>query len=257
MTENKELELVPTANEILGRNLVRIDNLMVSPLPRLNLAMGRIESLIDLSKNIAVKGIVWNERKICLLTDDRNTFIIFKPEVEKDAEMFFELEGKHKKGDIWIGYQSVWDGECAPVSFTKQRLLKFIKQHKALITKETEDAIKNMRITETKAQNEEMLSLDSDDHVTTIEERYVTNIPRQFTIHMPLAPNVSADLMFEAEVVEMKDDYDRKKGKGIQLRCINGRQVMKDMMENFVAQLPENIPRYYGEMMLGEPKDEY
>ena len=233
---------------------IEIKNLIVSPMTRLSLAMGDIESLLQVSNEMEIKGIVWNERGISLLTDDRNTSIVFRPEIQENVEMFFEREGKKEKGNIWEGTQTVWEGDCGAVVFSKRNLLAFIKQNKALITKETEDAIKNLKVSETKSQNEQMLDIDSDDQVTITEERSVTNIPKQFTIHMLVAPGMSADLIFEAKVADLKNDYGHNSGKkGIQLRCINARSVMHDMMQGYVKQLPAEIPRYYGAMLLGEP----
>jgi hypothetical protein len=267
VSDGSELAIQPkkpvediTVGDILGGQpsgdvSIRAQRVIMAPQPRLNLALGDIQSLNEVTKALKPVGIVWNEQQINLMTRDRTSYVVFKPELNQAAAMFFDAEGKKKNG-ISEFSPSVWEGEFEPIVFTKRNLIKFLKTYKAAFPQELQDAIKNMKVTETKAQGEEMLDLESDDQRTVLEERTQTNIPKKFFVHLQLTKEISADLELEAGVAKLKDRYDNDTGKnGIELRCINGRQVMRDMMENYLAQLPENIPRYYGKMTLGEPKE--
>jgi len=253
-----------TVADILGKEpsgdiSIRAQRVIMAPQPRLNLALGDIESMSKVTGALKPTAIVWNEQQICLMTRDRNSYVVFRPEIDPMAASFFKHEGTKKRGgSIFFGIQgtNVWEGEFEPVVFAKRTLFKFFKEHKTDLPDHVVAAIKNMQYSETKKTDEEMLAIDSDDKRTVTEERSNTNIPKEFTVTMQLTKEISADLRFEAKVGNVIDrnGYETKE-KGIQLRCLNAREVLRDMMENYLAQLPADIPRYYGMLSLGEPRD--
>lgn len=58
-------------------------------------------------------------------------------------------------------------------------------------------------------------------------------------------------LEFEASVVKDEDRYGQEKGKKyVQLQCLNGREVMRDLMRGYLLQLPKGMPQYYGRLSI-------
>jgi hypothetical protein len=115
-------------------------------------------------------------------------------------------------------------------------------------------AIQNMKITEHKSRTETMIDLNNDDNYSAQEENITsTNIPANFTLEVPLIENAFeqayVSLDFEAKVIVSDEEYGKDKGKKfIQLRCLNARQVLKQIMQDYVSKMPKNIPRYYGRL---------
>lgn len=141
-------------------------------------------------------------------------------------------------------------GGFSPVQFTKQNLLKFLKTVEMVdAPKEVIDAIKNMKVVERKEQSEN-ISLGEDVVKTTIEESTQTNIPKRFSILIPVSDDFVGKFEFEANVVAAKNKYgnEEQNKKAIELRVVNARTVLKQRMESILAQLPAEIPKYYGRM---------
>ncbi len=235
--------------------ILKIDNLTVSPLPQMRINCGDAVSFVKLAeKTPEIVGVMWNEEKISLMLNDRTTLIQFYPEINPITSVFLQKKDNRRKDNIF-GMPNdspiVWDGEFEPIQFTKSNLIKFLKTQKTSLPDEVMFAIKNMQVTEKKTHDTEMLSLDNDDERTIMEETTVTNIPRQFSIDLPVSENYIGKFQFEVSVVSIKDNYDRDtKKKGMLLRCINARSVLRDMMQQITSRLPKEIPLYYGALSL-------
>lgn len=228
---------------------IEIKNLVVSPLPRLQMALGDAESFIEVVNNTSgVKAIVWSEEAISLVLDDRNSEIMFRPELHPTSAMFFQREQKSQYDRNKDEMVRVWDGDFEPVRFLKTKLLQFLKKYAEQIPDEVAKAIKNLRVTEKRVYAEDTIELGTR---RVDEETEATNLPRKFSVNLPISENFVGELHFEAQLVKKKDRYgDAKPGKQIELRCTNSREVLRDMMTQILAEMPENIPQYYGRMRI-------
>lgn len=230
---------------------LEIKNLIVSPMPMRRLALGEVKDIIDITKRKEgnVDAVVWNEDSIALILKEENTQIVFLPEFHPASQMFFHREEK-RDFDLFSDRRGIriWEGDFEPVQFGKSNLIKFLKKHVEYFEPEIEMAIRNMKVTESKVESSEMLSLDDDNNVRTMaEETKTTNIPRQFKALMPLFGGYKVELDLEARVTKKQDGYGHEKDKNvIEIRCTNAREVIKQVMEEIVSQFPEKIPRYYG-----------
>ena len=240
---------------------LQIHNLNVSPLPQMRINCGDENSFIQMSHDRTdVLGIVWNEERIGLITTDRTSIVQFYPEVKPITKIFLRKEESRRKRDMFgqpVG-PVVWEGEFTPIVFTKTKLIQFLQTQKSNLPDDVLSAIRNMRITEKKSQQEEMLNLDDEDNMrTVIEEETSTNIPKRFMMTLPVCDGYEGNFEFEAGVAVIEDEYGRKtKRKGIELRCLNAREVLRDMMQTVLEKMPERIPQYYGAMSVGVlPKD--
>ena len=104
-----------------------------------------------------------------------------------------------------------------------------------------------------------MISLDNDDNSRTTEEKELSsNLPPKFSIEMPLVQTpektITVNLDFEAALFKVgdRDEYrtNLKAGTYIQLRCINARERMHELMLQYANQVPESIPKYYGKLAI-------
>jgi hypothetical protein len=239
---------------------IQVENLVVNPRTKREIAIGDADSFLRVTKDTrGISAILWNEEGITLMTKDYSTIITFRPELNQSVTMFFMRE--HKRENVsFFGEQTgmrVWEGDFEPIKFSKGNLVKFLKKYTLKENTELMNAIKEMKITERKSRTETMIDLNEEDNFQAVEEQVKsTNIPANFTLEVPLIENpleqAYVSLEFEAKVVENEDRYsDRDKGKKyIQLRCINARQVLKQMMQDYVNRLPKGIPRYYGRLNL-------
>lgn len=234
---------------------IEIKNLVVSPLPMKHILLGDPEGLVKMVGNRDdVEGILWSEGAICVMVDG-NTQLTFKPELYPQAQMFFGREEKRRNMYDEDAGVRVWEGEFEPVQFLKKHFLKFLEKYSNQIPEEVVKAIKKLRVTEKREEKSEMLDLEGDRSVTTEYEEKSTNLPREFTLEIPISHNFVGELHFEATVKKKTDTYGHeKKGKIIEVRCTNAREVLRDMMKNIVNQLPENIPRYYGALRVESQK---
>lgn len=223
---------------------IEIKNLIVSSMPKEEFAIGTPADVAALAKTRSdLKAIVWSEQQISLVLHDRSTSIVFQPEIDPTVQMFFTREERRHFEDIFSPGQTVWEGDFKPVRFTKRNLLKLIKEYEADVPDEVKEALKSLRVTQTQKSDSQLISVEDDSERTVEEESTRTNLPRQFTLNMPLAYGVRANLEFEARVV--RDSYDRGKTT-IELRCMNARKVLQDLMQGVLEQLPPDVPKYYG-----------
>ena len=253
------LDDIPTVKEILNQPQVNIHSLVVSPMPRLELALGNSDSFVRMVKSLGpkVKAVIWNESGIALLMDDRTTLVGFIPELRPEAAMFFERHEKRSR-DRDDSEIKVWEGEYAPIQFTKRNLIKFVEKYSAQIDggKDLTQAVKKMNVKQLVAEQSEMLDDVSDNNRTMIEESLTTNVPSSFKMRMNLAENLIGELTFQVDVAKKKDNYGNDtKDWALVLRCVNGREVMQATMNKIIDRLPEDIPRYYGAMRIGSGKE--
>lgn len=243
-----------------GKSLekIRIDSLIVNPKIRREILLGDIDSLIKISKKTnQIEGIIWNEESITLLTQDPSITIQFKPEFLPTTRVFFRRDDSRRGGGYGESPINVWEGEYEPVKFTKANLAKFLRSTIKSDNSELMKAITKFKIRESTARTETMIDMSDDSYDSQEKVRAETNIPKMFTLELPIIEKLSAgreitaSLDFEASVETMKDSYgseDKKGRKVILLRCLNSRVVMRNVMEGFLKELPENIPRYYGKL---------
>jgi hypothetical protein len=235
---------------------MEIKNLIVASLPVRDVLIGDTESVLRLvqENQKVIQSIFWSESGISIQTNG-NENIIFQPEFDNSSALFFERETKRRGGYGEDADTRVWEGEYAPVQFSKQMLIKFLKKYASYFDDEVTEAIKSLKVTERSDSATEMISLDGDHERETIETQETTNLPKTFTANMPLFDGVEVELHFEASVKQKTDDYGNKgKQKIIEIRCTNAREAVRDVFKGIMSQLPEDIPKYYGKTMLRHEK---
>lgn len=228
---------------------VHVQTLIVGAAPRLRLLAGESTGFVNLvSRTQGIQAVMWNEARISVVTGDPGRELHFQPEIDPETARFLSHERKREGAGFGDPGFSVWEGEYEPVVFTKRALVRFITDHSAG-NAELEAAVKQLKIRETTTTEETMLDLDTDNVRRLEEERAETNIPKEFELTMPLTEGVQARVRFRAELFRPdKNDYEYRndKTKRIAVRAANGRSVMRDLMLGILAQLPEEIPRFYG-----------
>lgn len=237
---------------------IDVQTLVVNPRQKREIAIGDTESFTRVAKDtVGLSAILWNENCIVLITKDPSTIISFKPEINPSVAMFFARGEKRMGGNAWTGDIGikVWEGDFEPVRFTKSSLLKFLKQYTLTENTKLIEAVKEMKITERHVRTEHMIELDEQNFQATEEQVMQTNIPTKFSLEVPLiqgsVEKVYVSLDFEAEVVTNEERYGEAKGKKlIQIRCLNGRQVLHNLMKGYSEMLPKTIPRYYGRLSI-------
>jgi hypothetical protein len=255
-----QTEIIPKENtEVELTSRISVENLVVNPRSKREIAIGDTDSFLRVTKDTkGISAILWNEEGITLMTKDYSTVITYRPELNQSVTMFFQRENK-REGKSIFGDQTgmrVWEGNFEPIKFSKGNLVKFLKRYTIKENEALMKAIQNMKITEHKSRTETMIDLSNEDNFSAQEEQITqTNIPANFTLEVPLIENALeqayVSLEFEAKVVENTDRYADDKGKKyIQLRCVNARQVLKKVMQEYVDRLPKSIPRYYGRLNL-------
>jgi len=241
---------------------VTVENLVVNPKTRREIAIGNIESFQKITNDISnISSILWNEEGITLITTDYSTIVTFRPELNPSVSMFFTRSERRESTSLF-GKQTgmrVWEGDFEPVKFTKGNLLKFLQQYTIKDKSGLMNSIKEMKIVERHTQTETMIDLDDENYKTEEERTLQTNIPTKFILEVTLMENpyekVHVSLEFEAKVVENNDPFStEKRKKYIQLQCVNARQVLRDVIQEYVKRLPPNIPKYYGRLSL-EPTE--
>lgn len=252
----EQTQIVPKNPDELSSR-INVENLVVNPRTKREIAIGDADSFLRVTKDTkGISAILWNEEGLTVMTKDPSTIITFRPELNQSVTMFFTRE-KKREGNGLFGQQTgcrVWEGDFEPIKFTKGNLVKFLKKYTIKENEELMKAIRNMKITEHKSRTETMIDLNNDDNYSAQEEQVTTtNIPANFTLEVPLIENAFeqtyVSLDFEAKVVQEEDRYSNEKGKKyIQLRCTNARQVLKQVMQEYVNRLPKTIPRYYGRL---------
>lgn len=239
---------------------IEVENLVVNPREKRELAIGDTESFRRIADETrGIQAVLWNEECIALITKDPSTVITFRPEFNPSVAMFFQREHKRESASLFgsgqIGIR-VWEGDYEPIKFTKANLLKFIKKYGLTDNAALAESIQEMKITESKIRTEKMIALDDDNFSATEEQVVRSNIPTTFSLEVPLIDNggsetVNATLNFEAMVTMAENQYGETKGKkAIQLRCVNAREVLRDLMKGYAANLPQGIPKYYGRLAI-------
>jgi hypothetical protein len=198
--------------------------------------------LNSIQMTYGVKAAVWNEHGITLALADRYTVIKYEPPIHKMAKMFFDEKGNHGQ----------WSGNYEPVYFTKIDLLKFLQEvgvqggTEAIVT-----AVANMKLRETRRESD-VISLDDDKTISTVEESFETNIPRKFTINIPVTPDFVGEFQFEARPEKPSERLggSDSKQKKIALYCLNPLEIQRAAVQHVLDKMPQEIPRIYGEMKL-------
>lgn len=242
---------------------IEIENLVVNPRMRREIAVGDHDSFKRISEETTgISAILWNEECISLVTRDPSTIVTFRPELNPTLAMFFTREEKRMGGNFLDPSSGtrVWEGDYSPIKFTKSNLIKFLKQQTTNASVDLVGKIKEMKIHERHVTTENMISLEDDNNVKSIEEKELTtNIPTKFTLEVPLiqTPDTKylVTLDFEAQVIKEEDPYARQKGTFIQLRCLNSREVLRKMMFGLISTLPKALPRYYGRLYMESSKN--
>lgn len=258
--ENKSL--IPKCGSLILKEqkdsqIIEIKNLIVSPQPRRRIALGRAKEFMDLieRKPQTINSIIWNEGGISLFTDEANTELMFTPEYHPASKIFFNPCDNRNQDMFSDDFgKRIWEGEFESVQFGKRALLKFLDKYADYFDDEIKEAVKNLRVSQKRSSQTEMLSLDTKSERTVEEYHEDTNLPSKFTALMPLFENIKVELHFEAKVVKKEDRYGNAGNKNvIEVRCINSKEALRDAMENLVSQMPEGIPKYYGAMHTSKP----
>lgn len=248
--------LVALNSQIVGSQRSMSLGIVQPRLQRIN--VGDVESLKNIAANPAVTGIitgiVWNEEKISLLTNTNDTVLQFYPEINPGVKLFLRRkESRRSDGFGTVEGPLVWNGEFDSVQFTKQNLLRFLKQYATGSIDDVLKHVKTTKITAKRVEDEEFVDLDGDSTRATVEESMSTSVPKKFTIEMPLIYNldgtsyISTKLDFDVAVSKKKDDYGRAGNTFVfELCCMNARKALQGMMISILNELPSEIPRYYG-----------
>jgi hypothetical protein len=113
-----------------------------------------------------------------------------------------------------------------------------------------------MRVMEKKEEKSTITLNEAGDEqggVTTIEESTTTDLPALFTLKMKVTEGYTGNFQMSARVDVVKDKYSADHGKKkIQLRCLNGREVLQDMMMKILDEAPKDLPVYYWQVQIGE-----
>jgi len=247
-----EIEEYEKPNVLAERptNAIGINNLVVSSAPQKDFVIGDVASLVRISQNDQPTAIFWNEDEIDIALASKNELVRFVPELEPATSVFFQrAEGKNRRDNEGYMVQS-WGGEYEPLQFKKTDFLKWIKLYADQIPEDLIANVKSLRIKATLNTSEDMLGDDEDIERRTEDISQTTNVPKRFSLELPVTGGVQAALDFECEIVRLNDRYGNPTTKrGVQLRCINARQVKKDMMQGIIDQLPAELPRYYGRIV--------
>jgi hypothetical protein len=188
-----------------------------------------------------IKAAVWNEKGIKLVLSDRYTMIKYEPAIHPMAMMFFEEQSK---------YNDQWKGNYKPVIFAKTDLLKFLNEINVVGgTHEIVEAVKNMKLRESRKESE-MISLEEDKSTATIEESFETNIPKRFTVNIPVTPDFIGEFHFEVKVEKPSERSGEPKSKRISLNCLNPLEIQRAAVKSVLDALPSEIPRLYGDMKI-------
>ncbi len=242
-------------SDLEGKVPSSVNTLILTPpdRPMVALNLGNQTDFIRMVGHIhGVRGVIWSESDgITLILEDRHSIVQFRPTIHPYAALFFEKRDKRTNDDDEM---RVWEGEFEPVQFTKQNLIKFLQLVEIDgVPKEVVAAIRNMKVSE-KTTQEDTISLE-DPGITkmVIEESTHTNIPRRFGLIIPITDDYKGHFEFEATVQKKKDRYGKEDAlkKVIVLRCLNPRAVLRNCMEQILAQLPPEIPCFYGKMLVG------
>jgi len=243
-TEQGSVDMEPVQGDDKVQ-LIEVKNLIVSPAPMRRIRLGTVESMLAAVSDPRneVKAVVWNERRIHLVTGN-GMDISFKPIFDRSTTVFFNPREERLRagwGDPDDG-KLVWEGEYEPVLFSKTSLLRYLKQYSDCFDERIQQAVRELKVRASASSKEIMLD-DVGEASRTVEEVTSTsNIPREFSASLPLFDGIRVEVVFEASI--------KKKDKKtlIELQCTNAKEVMRQAMEGVLARLPEGLPAYYGDM---------
>jgi len=228
---------------------IEVKNLVVGQQPRRQIALGEPEGLVRAVGNLGkeVQGIIWNEDRLHLVLKGGDE-LRFEPEMIPTAGIFFRRKPRSRYEDSDDKHQGpiVWEGDYEAVQFTKRAFVRFLKENAAAFDAEFRDAVKELKVSQVTTVRQEMMDDDSDNERTMREDAKFTNVPKRFSMTLPLAEGWTARLDFETDTVQLEGHG--RGTMGVELTCVNARQVRREMMESILARLPETIPRYYGAM---------
>jgi len=234
---------------------IEVKTLIVGAQPRTQIALGDPTSFTLAITRLAerVRGIVWNEDRIHLILDGSGMEVRFDPEMLPSAGMFFRRKPKSRydRDDDDQGGPVAWEGDYEPVIFTKRNFVRFLKENVTTFDPQVADAVKELKVSQVMTVREELMDDETDNVRSVSEDAQFTNVPRRFTMTMPLAEGWSAELALETEPCRV----DGGRGKlGIKVVCANARKIRRDLMEHVLASVSKDIPRYYGAMKISDGK---
>ncbi len=213
----------------------------VAPPPLMKVHLGDADSF---GRYVATRddatAAVWNESGVRVLLRDQSHILTYQPEVTEEAAQFFKREEKrHAQTDGAPG-PKVWEGDFEPVQFTRAKLRRFLEAH---ATNVPEDVVRGLA--RLKLDTMEVESDEEDGYAQVRSQR--STFPKEITVNLELMPGTSAQLKFETRICSMDGQFGRRSGvMGIELRCVNARDVLRDAMNLALSRLPPELPRYYG-----------
>jgi hypothetical protein len=188
-----------------------------------------------------IKAAVWNEKGITIALSDRYTIVKYEPPIHENARIFFETKRLSDRR---------WTGSYEPVQFAKKDLIRFLKESNIVGgTKEVIDAVQNLKLRESYSEST-MISLEEDESSSTVEESFKTNVPKKFSVNMPVTPDFTGEFKFEVQVDKPSDKNASPSQRKISLLCTNPLEVQRAAVEHVLCRLPKEIPRIYGEMKI-------
>jgi hypothetical protein len=242
--------VAPAPPALQPAQVVKIRNLITSPMAMRRVALGDIAGFRGWIERMRprIEAVLWNETEITLVTDAPDMEVRFAPEFHPATAMFLAREEKHDRDE----QVRVWEGEFEPIRFSKTDLLKFLKKNSEYFDPAVQDAIKNLKVTEKKSQDTELIGLEDDENYRNVEEQVQsTNLPSRFHATMPLFGDLAVNLEFEAKVVPAKDKHGyatEGNKKQILVRCVNAREELRAAMQRILTGLPGDLPVFYGRM---------
>lgn len=239
----EELTGVKKGNDVV---LVNVNRAILS------INCGSLEDFVSATTMTAgVKGVVWNEGGITLILNDRYTSVKYEPNIHPLAKIFLEhssLRGRQ------------WGGEYEPVKFTKTDLIRFLQTLQVYGgTADIIDLVKDVKMRQSRHEHD-MISLDEDKSVSVVEESFQSNIPKTFTLKIPVTPDFVGEFKFDVSLEKPGDRYDRGESAGnkiIVLRCTNPLDVLRGNMLHVLDCLPKEIPRLYGQMEIKSNRERW
>jgi hypothetical protein len=250
----KKEAIKPIESSLPPAQTVKIRNLITTPTALRRVMLGDVEALDGWTKRYGdrVEALLWCEDEISLVVSDPDLEVRFVPEIHPATSVFIRRDEKFSRDDD----MRIWEGDYAPVHFSKTNLLKYLKANAAYFDAAVQEAVRNLKVTQRNTQATELISLEDDESYRAVEEQVQdTNLPARFHATLPLFGDVTVELEFEARVVPARDRYGHETGgskKAIEVRCVNAREGMRGAMRSVLAGLPPELPAYYGRMRLSK-----
>jgi hypothetical protein len=185
-------------------------------------------------------AVVWNESGARVLLRDSSHVLTYRPEITSDAEQFFSREEKrHQQPDGSLG-PKVWEGDFEPVQFTRAKLRRFLEAHATDVPDDVVRGLARLKLDTTEVES------DAEDGYAQVRSQRST-FPKEITVNLELMPGTVVPLRFETQTCSLDGQFGRRTGvMGIELRCLNAREVLRDAIGIALSRLPPELPRYYG-----------